>query len=213
MTKSKTTTAYKAFDGEMRCRDFQFEVGKTYTHEGDIAICESGFHACLNPLDCLRYYPLIGSRFAIIEYDGASLDHQEDSKICGASITIKAEVRFGDLIGRAVDYIMAKAAATSGDNSPAATSGYNSPAATSGDNSPAATSGDNSPAEASGANSSVAAIGRGATARAGESGGIALAEYDGDGNLIAMFASLVGQNGIKPDTWYRLKNGKPEEVK
>lgn len=224
--------AYKAFDENMQCRGFQYAEGETYVHKGEIEMCGAGFHACENPLDTLNYYPLIGSRFALVEYTGEVTRKDEgDSKVCGGSITIKAEVKFGDLIGRAVDYITGKAKpATSGNRSPAATSGHRSPAATSGDyshaatsgnrshaatsgyRSHAATSGDCSPAEAKGKNSAAAAIGRRARARAGKTGGIALAEYDSSGNLVAMFASLVGQNGIKPDTWYQLVNGKPVKV-
>lgn len=197
--------AYKAFDENMQCRGFQYAEGETYVHKGEIEMCGAGFHACENPLDTLNYYPLIGSRFALVEYTGEVTRKDEgDSKVCGGSITIKAEVKFGDLIGRAVDYITGKAKpATSGNRSPAATSGHRSPAAT---------SGDCSPAEAKGKNSAAAAIGRRARARAGKTGGIALAEYDSSGNLVAMFASLVGQNGIKPDTWYQLVNGKPVKV-
>jgi hypothetical protein len=53
MTKLK---GYKAFDKDMRCRGFQFEVGKEYVHEGEINICNSGFHFCLNMQDCYEYY-------------------------------------------------------------------------------------------------------------------------------------------------------------
>ena len=42
--------AFKGFekrsDGTMWCIEFQYEVGKTYKHEGEIKLCESGFHAC-----------------------------------------------------------------------------------------------------------------------------------------------------------------------
>jgi len=212
--------AYKAFDENMQCRGFQYEVGKTYTHDGRVKMCSSGFHACENPLDTLNYYPLVGSRFAIVEYAGEVERKSEgDSKVCGATLTVKAEVKFGSLIEKAVGYIIGKAkeatsgdrshAATSGECSPAATSGDHSHAATSGNHSPAATSGNHSHAEAKGKNSAAAAIGYGAKARAGKTGGVALAEYDNKGNLVAMFASLVGENGIEPDTWYRLENGGP----
>lgn len=47
--------AYKGFNKDMTCRGFQYEVGKTYeTDEADL--CNSGFHACKNPLDCFKYY-------------------------------------------------------------------------------------------------------------------------------------------------------------
>ena len=53
----------------------------------------------------------------------------------------------------------------------------------------------------------MAAIGFRAKARAAEGGGIALAEYDDEGKLIDMRASMVGQNGVKPGVWYRLDGG------
>lgn len=38
--------AYKAFDKNLTCRDFQYEIGKTYEMEDEPIICEKGFHAC-----------------------------------------------------------------------------------------------------------------------------------------------------------------------
>ena len=53
-------TGYKAFDPDFTCRDYQYEVGKTFEHEGKIELCSEGFHFCpKDPLDVFRYYPLV----------------------------------------------------------------------------------------------------------------------------------------------------------
>ena len=47
---------YKATDKDMKCRGFQYELGKTAEVDGDIELCENGLHACEMPLDVLGYY-------------------------------------------------------------------------------------------------------------------------------------------------------------
>jgi hypothetical protein len=37
---------YKATDKNMKCRDFQFELGKWYEVDGDVELCKNGFHFC-----------------------------------------------------------------------------------------------------------------------------------------------------------------------
>ena len=105
----ETITSFKGFDAQFRCRDFQYAVGQTYTHDGEVAACSSGFHACEYPLDVLRYYAPAGSRFAIVEQSGQLTRKGVDSKVASSRITIKAEISLGALIKAAVEYTFARA--------------------------------------------------------------------------------------------------------
>ena len=52
---------YKVFNPDWTCRGFKYKVGETYEHNGDIKLCGSGFHFCINPIDCFNYYRFIKS--------------------------------------------------------------------------------------------------------------------------------------------------------
>lgn len=64
--------AFKAFNKDWTCRNFQYEVGKSYHQDGNIKCCVNGFHACTNPLDVFNYYwgNLNGLHFAEVELSG-----------------------------------------------------------------------------------------------------------------------------------------------
>ena len=160
---------YKGFDKNMKCRDFQYEEGKTFIHPGTPKLCDEGFHACEVPLDCLKYYaPADGSIYREVEMEGVTDEHEEDSKRVGKVIKIGVKLRIRDLVRFSIDIFKKKAegspAATSGHKSTAATSGDYSTAATSGHKSTAATSGDYSTAASSGYYSTAATSGDYSTA-------------------------------------------------
>ena len=90
--------AYKAFNADLACLGFQYEVGKTYEHAGEIDICKSGFHSCIKPSDVLSYYPCVQwTRFCEVEAWG-DVQEGNDSKIASRFITIVKEISFNEFL-------------------------------------------------------------------------------------------------------------------
>jgi hypothetical protein len=84
--------AYKGFSEDMTCRGYQYKEGRVY-HEDVAELCESGFHACKNPIDCLKYYNPAHSVYHEVEVDElAEKTDNFDSKICGKTIKIGARL-------------------------------------------------------------------------------------------------------------------------
>ena len=51
---------FKGTDSEMKCRDYQFKIGETFTvsDEKEVKLCEYGFHLCAALNDVFKYYPI-----------------------------------------------------------------------------------------------------------------------------------------------------------
>ncbi|WP_411387911.1 hypothetical protein [Pseudomonas aeruginosa] len=330
MTRKKKTeveeivTAYKGFKQDLTCRGYQFEIGGTYKHEGEVEACASGFHSCEYPLDVFGYYAPGDSRFAIVKASGQLSRHDDDSKIASATLVVEAEISMPTMISRAIDWIMARldnsveqtvvgdtasntgdrsaasntgnysaasntgnysaasntgnysaasntgyrsaasntgyqsaasntgnysaasntgyqsaasntgnysaasntgnysaasntgnysaasntgdrsAASNTGNYSAASNTGYRSAASNTGYQSAASNTGYQSAAEVSGKESVAASLGIEGRARASAGSAIVLCHRDDEGHLIHIRASKVGENGVKPDTWYQL---------
>ena len=198
--------AYKAFDKDLSCRGFKYEVGKEYEETGDIKVCEKGFHACPYPLDVFGYYAPAGSRFCEVEQSGKINDSKSD-KVCSSKIRIGAELDIRGLVKAAVSYVKERCTnecnaepgkpATAGDRG-AATAGYRG-AATAGD-SGAATAGDRGAATAG--YRGAATAGYYGAATAGNSGaatagnyGAATAGYRGAATAGDSGAATAGYRG------------------
>ena len=95
--------AYKGFNKDMTCRDFQYEEGKTYETD-EVKMCESGFHACEDPLDCFRYYDPAESVYHEVEIEDNGERQSNDTKVVGKKITIGAELSLKDLIKAKFEY-------------------------------------------------------------------------------------------------------------
>ena len=156
--------AYKGFDKNLRCHDFQYEVGKEYETKR-AELCEAGFHACENPLDCLNYYsPNDGCVYHEVEVSGDIEKANDDSKVAATRIKIGARLSIAGIVKGAIDFIFSKAKPTSSNGAHAATSGNGAHAATSGDRANAATSGYGAHAATSGNGAHAATSGNGANA-------------------------------------------------
>ena len=99
--------AYKGFNKDMTCRGFQYEEGKTY-HEDEAELCASGFHACLNPMDCFSYYEPANSVYHEVELDDVCDEKNNDSKICGKTIKIGAKLSIAKIAKLSVDFVKSK---------------------------------------------------------------------------------------------------------
>ena len=208
--------AYKAFDKDLSCRGFKYEVGKEYEETGDIKACEKGFHACPYPLDVFGYYAPAGSRFCEVEQSG-KIDDSESDKVCSSKIRIGAELDIRGLVKAAVSFVKERCTnecnaepgkpATAGDSG-AATAGYRG-AATAGNCGAATARGKAS----TGSNGLSMARGNNVQVKGGIGAILVIAEEGEDTyDIVDWKAVVVDGEIVKADTWYRLENGELVEV-
>ena len=223
---------YKGFDEDLKCRDFQYEIGKEYEEER-AEICNTGFHACENPLDVFGYYAPADSRYCEVELD-ANDQKSDDSKRVGKKISIKAEIGIAGIIKAGVEYIKDQvnweddkksntgnrsAATNTGDWSAATNTGNRSVATNTGDRSAATNTGNwsaatntgnRSAATVKGKESVAMAIGYDSKAKGSLGCFIVLAECKKLGDeyhIVDLKSAKVDGEKIKPDTFYKLING------
>ena len=226
---------YKGFDKDLRCKDFQYEIGKEYETER-AEICEEGFHACEFPLDVLRYYNPADSRFCEVELD-ANEQTRDDSKRVGKKIKIGAEIGLSGLVKAGVKFILEKAdfenakatntgncsaatntgnrsaATNTGDCSAATNTGYSSAATNTGNRSAATNTGDCSVATVEGKESIAIVTGNGSKASGKRGCWLVLTERDNKNHVLGVQAVKVDGETIKEDAFYTLSGGKVTEVK
>ena len=222
----KKIIAYKGFDKNLKCRDFQYEVGKEYEMDGDIKCCERGFHACESPLEVFDHYDMLNSRFAEVEQSG-EIDKEEDTtKVCSSKIKIKAELNLADIVNLGVEWIKdvtspskLKKETDLNDNGgysvQIGSSGNYAKIGSSGYSAQIGSSGYSAKIESTGNHSVVMAAGRDSIAKAKIGSWITLAEWDCINGVwipICVKTEQVDGGRIKADTFYKLVNGEFKEV-
>ena len=225
--------AYKGFHKDMTCKDFQHEEGKSY-HEDKAVCCETGFHACEYPLDCLSYYEPNDSVYHDVELSGNTDKNTEDSKICATDIKVGARLSIAGLVQAAIDFTMKrvkKEASSNDDYGASSATGYKGASSATGDYGASSATGNCGASSATGykgassaGNKESIAVAWGYKSKAkGVLGSyLVFADWDGDENRYwdqklwsLKGAKMVQVDGktIKEDTWYTMENGEIVEVK
>ena len=220
---------YKATDKNMRCRGYQFEIGKTAV-EDKAELCSKGFHACEAPLDILGYYaPGDGSRYFEAELEEVSPQrHSDDTKVVGKKITLGAELNVPGLVKAHIEYTNSKIVkepnSATGNYSANSATGYYSANSATGYRSANSATGYGSANISTGLDCSnsggVASInvgwGKDNKCKGELSAHIVLSEWgDWDGEKYPLKTAtmfVIDGETYKPDTWYTLKDGEIVEV-
>ena len=219
---------YKATDKDMKCRGFQYELGKTAEVDGDAKLCERGLHACEMPLDVLGYYaPGDGSRYFEAELEDVSDEmYSDDTKRVGKKLTLSAEIGIPGLVKAQVEYVKSqcdfdnaiKKANSKKENHATGESGAASATGMSG---AASATGERGAASATGVRGAASATGNGCAAMAtgfygrvmGEIGNaVVCVERKTNGDISAILPAIVDGETLKPGVWYTVKNGEWVEV-
>ena len=214
---------FKGFDENLKCRDFQYEIGKEYKMKEKPVICDTGFHFCRYPLDMFRYYePVNGNRFCEIEATGDVVHDEDDTKSCTNKIKICAELNFKKITDASINFIYEhikkdnkksahkekdrSVASNTGYNSVASNTGYSSVASNTGYSSVASNTGDRSVASNTGYSSVASNTGYSSVASntgyrsvASNTGDRSVASNTGDRSV----ASNTGYSSVASNTGYR----------
>ena len=228
--------SYKGFDKNLKCRDFQYEIGKEYEMDGEIKVCNRGFHACESPFDVFDHYTMIDSRFCEVEQDGNISKEDRGTKICSSKIKIKAELKLADMINLGVEWLKEitspeKIKTSIKDNSSGygaqiGSSGYDAQIGSSGNGAQIGSSGNGAKIGSSGNGAKIDSTGEGcvimcaginSVAKASKGSWITLSEWSYSDKKkryipVCVKTEFVDGEKIKADTYYKLAGGVFKEI-
>ena len=192
--------------------------------DGNIECCNRGFHACESPIEVFDHYDMLTSRFAEVEQSGEIDKEDNSTKICSSRIKIKAELKLADIINLGVEWlkeitapskIKANNSSNDGYSAQIGSSGYSAQIGSSGYSAQIGSSGDYAQIDSSGQNSVVMCAGYDSKAKAAIGSWITLAEWrkvEDTWKPVCVKTEQVDGERIKADTYYKLIDGKFEEV-
>ena len=211
--------AYKGFNLDWTCMGMQYEVGKSYTHDGEVVACSSGLHACEYPLDVFGYYPPASSRYAEVQQSGQLSRDGGDTKIASARLTVTVELSLSEMISRAMQWVFSRATPentehATGYQGAASATGYRGAASATGSLGAANATGSQGAASATGEHGAAVAIGHDSRVMGADGNALFLVYRDPETEEIKRaWAGIVGRDGIRAGVWYSLgPDGRPVEV-
>lgn len=210
MAEQNKIIAYKGFDRNLKCRDFQYEVGKEYEMNGEIECCKRGFHACKSPMEVWDHYDMLNSRFAVVEQSGTIDRENNSTKVCSSRIKINAELKLADIINLGVEWLK-------DITSPSKIKVNNALNDNGGDSAKIGSSGYSAKIDSTGEDSVIMCAGFKSKAKAKIGSWVTLAEWGRDDTKeryvpICVKTEFVDGERIKSDTWYQLIDGEFKEV-
>ena len=222
---SQIIKSYKGFNADMTCTPkgnikFQYEEGEEYKTDEAVA-CETGFHACEYPLDCLSYYSPNKSVYHEVEQSGEISRNDDDSKVASTKIKIGASISIAGLVKAAIEYTTKrtnKEADATGDYGASSATGYKGASSATGYKGASSATGDYGASSATGNCGASSATGYKGASSAEDKESIAVAwgyksKAKGVKGAYLVFADWEGDESEywKPDTW-TLKGAKMVQV-
>ena len=202
---------YKGFDKDLKCRGFQYEIGKTHEMDESVELCERGFHAVPaenSPLDVFGYYSPAGedgipNRFCEVEASG--IIKKSNDKIAAPKLKVVAEIGIVGIVKAHVEWVLSR---VNKDNKKSSHKDE--------DNTIATNTGNKSAAEVPGKESVAIVTGKESKARGALGCWLVLTErgeWDGEiYPIIEVRAVKVDGDAVKPNVWYELSGGKVVEA-
>ena len=219
--------SYKGFDKNLKCRDFQYEIGKEYEMDGEIKVCSRGFHACESPFEVFDHYPMIDSRFCEVEQDGNISKEDRGTKICSSKIKIEAELKLADMINLGVEWLKEITSPkkmktsikdnSSGNGAKIGSSGNDAQIGSSGNGAKIGSSGNGAQIDSTGEDCVIMCAGINSVAKASKGSWITLSEWSYSDKKqryipVCVKTEFVDGEKIKADTYYKLDGGVFKEI-
>ena len=228
--------SYKGFYKNLKCRDFQYEIGKEYEMDGEIKVCSRGFHSCESPFDVFDHYTMIDSRFCEVEQDGNISKEDRGTKICSSKIKIKAELKLADMINLGVEWLKEITSpkkmktsikdnssgygaqiGSSGNDAQIGSSGNGAKIGSSGNGAKIGSSGNDAQIDSTGEDCVIMCAGINSVAKASKGSWITLSEWSYSDKKqryipVCVKTEFVDGEKIKADTYYKLDGGVFKEI-